>query len=156
MITVQKAGFLKKILERFSTEGLYFKSNVAQIKWNAPRKVAILKWIKKPKGEAFRKACVKNLELAEVHQSRIWYENRTAFSGLLEEDQRWFDQNFGAKLKERGIKRMAFLLSEKDFSRKKHQQWVYGTNPHGIEYRYFDEVIDAVSWLLELRKVKSL
>ena len=153
---MEPSGFIKNLIDRFSTEGLYYKSNVARVKWNAPRKVAILKWQKRAKAEKFRQACLKNLELAEAHQSQIWYENRVALNKITDEDQHWFEQEFAQRLYAKGIKRMAFLISEKTYQRKKHTQWLYGTNQYGIEYRYFNKVFDAVTWLLELRKEKGL
>lgn len=152
---------LNKITSWFSktSEGCYFSSRYADIKWNAATRIAIIKWRSTPKKEdAFAEVCTKALELIKSQNTTLWYENRSQFhyNKLPASSQRWFESAFRTKLVEAGVQKSAFLVHSKEYNRLKYKQWLYKKSDDGMEERYFDDKTEGVAWLIDLKRPKSL
>jgi hypothetical protein len=126
-----------------------------QIDWDEKSQAIVAEWKGSARGEAYRSALDRSLELVRRHKARRWLAIMLESTGVLPpEDAEWLQHDWFPRLLAAGGRRFAIVLpaaglAALQLNRIKKSIDEEKDDVHTFANRYFDDVKKARAWLAE-------
>jgi hypothetical protein len=131
----------------------FIDESFVKIDWDEQRQCIVADWKGIGRGEAYRSALDRSLELVRMHRARRWLGIMLEASGTMSpEDTKWLKDDWFPRLLEAGGRKIAIVLPAQalvalQMNRLKREIDAEKPDPEAFLNRYFDNVEEAEAWL---------
>jgi hypothetical protein len=124
---------------------IFFESRVASVEWRADISAVELRWKTFAKGDEFKEALNKGLELAQMKGAKKWLGDTSQMSAIAPEDQQWSNTDWFPRALAAGLQKMAVVMPKSALAKMSVQSIINKFDT--MELRNFVDKADAVEWL---------
>lgn len=124
-----------------------FEAPCLQISWHETYGCVEQKWHGFYDGEKFRAGIRRLFDLLAQHKVTAVLTDLTTSLPLSIDDQDWVVNEVIPMLKQRGIKKLAYLIPSDVLTQMGLQRITTVSDAHGLEVKYFDSRDKALEWL---------
>lgn len=121
-----------------------------KIDFDNETEILSLTWLLNPTSEEIRSGLNTGSDFVKENGVKKWIGDTNLLGVIAEEDMEWINNEWFPSLLAAGIKKMAVILPDNVFGQMNVED-IMGTvdTSTGFESRYFDNVEEATSWILE-------
>lgn len=124
---------------------IFFESRVAFVLWNVELQAVEVQWKAFAKGDEFKEALNKGLELIRQKGASKWLGDTSNMSAISADDQHWSNTDWFPRAISGGIKRMAVVIPKSAIAKMSVQNIV--SKFDNLEVHNFGDKSEAVHWL---------
>lgn len=125
-----------------------FDEHFADIVYDKEKSLAQINWKGKCSSEEYRGAFEKMLEMQNTNKIIRYLSDVRKQSVISPEDRKWFETVAMPKAIEQGLKAAAVVFDGNVFKKYYLNVILSATNKFGLPLKLFNEVDEAVSWLM--------
>ncbi len=125
-------------------------NDYVNVEYNDQTEVITLTWLDNPTSEEIRTGLNAGRDFVKENSLKKWIGDTKLLGAIGDEDLDWINNSWFPTLLEAGIRKMAVIIPENVFGQMCVED-IMGTvdTSTGFVSRYFDNVEDATTWILE-------
>lgn len=124
---------------------VFFESRVVNVLWNTELNAVELQWKAFAKGDEFKEALNKGLELVQQKGAKKWLGDTSNMSAISVDDQNWSNTDWFPRAISSGINRMAVVIPKSAIAKMSVQNIV--SKFDNLEVHNFGDKSEAIVWL---------
>jgi len=126
---------------------VFFENESAQLYYDAYINNTVIIWKRNVSSNEYRKAFEVVLQTIRTYNTPGWIADLRNQGVITPEDQQWFISNVLKTAAENGLVRIGTVGFNNPIRKDYYQRMISKTAEFGIEFRVFESIEDAVSWM---------